>query len=971
MRYDSISNEETPSTLISTSNASIYRKARRNDSVDSQGPFPLIVPSPNGGRRGVMRKNSVDSQGPFPLIVPSTNGGKKRTDSIHSQGPFALIVPSPIENQKKTLPQNDDHHDKKVAQKMVNDFLGKVQEDRIEKIIHLNQGDRQAATQMLTQFFLHKVVSEGDTMDDNNIQRHKKIASTVLENFLRDTQEKRNRMNEAMKLGFKHKHRKEVEKLLTNFFTKGKMETERVKEAQKMTLHPQDRIAAEQMLTSFLRDKHNEEGKYHKETASKVLESFLIDTQEKRNRLIEAQKLGLSLSHKKETEKMLSNFLGKTLNERDRINEAGKISLDHKHRFEVEQMLTSFLSNKHRQEGHIQYQDYSRRKEIAGFVIDNFLHENQRKRERAEEARRAGISTHHRIEIENLLTNFLKEKMMSGKNRVNEAQKMTLNPHDRRGIEEMLTKFLRNKHKDAGRNHRKLASMLLDNFLKENEIKRKRLNEAYSMGLGAKHREEVEELLSNFLKERNEKANMPRPQHPIVSRLSGVVSSTNNNGHAKLKRSDSFSSVDSELDSSEAKIYPNSPLHPFVSRLKEKAFDSVSTTTSVDSELDNAQVHPESHEMKDKIIYSLQQELAIMKIKLKKQDLIFKQMDRDAKRETKLLLDDALDKINKGDKLDQAERLRLAELEEWYEKSQILHKAECAEQEVRWAKRLSDLAEKHRRDIQLLQKNGPTLNESRTKKCTELSLSKPERRVKRKRRKASAKVKFVELQKQEQYVRLAIQKFDEFDKDKSGYLDKEETLQVADFIFNDFHLDGKKLIPIERNRMASNLLMQFNKKHKFSFREFEQWFKTMCNEIRDLRQNLKVIKRNHAMTRASGPKKRKPRSLPKIKIIRNKIKMSVKKEHLVRRARKKFQEMDSNNDGVLSERELIRLARWFYHSFHPNEEPLGSIEMNVLVTKLRQRIDQNYDGKIDFHEFLSWYDETCQLLKKFHLSKIK
>ena len=57
---------------------------------------------------------------------------------------------------------------------------------------------------------------------------------------------------------------------------------------------------------------------------------------------------------------------------------------------------------------------------------------------------------------------------------------------------------------------------------------------------------------------------------------------------------------------------------------------------------------------------------------------------------------------------------------------------------------------------------------------------------------------------------------------------------------------------------------------------------------------------------------------------------------LVGRARKKFNQLDDNNDGRLDGDELLGLAAWVWGSFHPGEE-IGDDVRGTEAAKLLRR----------------------------------
>ena len=88
----------------------------------------------------------------------------------------------------------------------------------------------------------------------------------------------------------------------------------------------------------------------------------------------------------------------------------------------------------------------------------------------------------------------------------------------------------------------------------------------------------------------------------------------------------------------------------------------------------------------------------------------------------------------------------------------------------------------------------------------------------------------------------------------------------------------------------------------------------------------------------------------------------------LKRARKKFKQMDADGSGFLDGNELEELARWVFRSFHPGGEPLSEQQLTKEAAKLRQRLDANEDGLLDFDEFAGWFSKTCAAIYRFRIA---
>merc|ERR1719219_781438 len=83
-------------------------------------------------------------------------------------------------------------------------------------------------------------------------------------------------------------------------------------------------------------------------------------------------------------------------------------------------------------------------------------------------------------------------------------------------------------------------------------------------------------------------------------------------------------------------------------------------------------------------------------------------------------------------------------------------------------------------------------------------------------------------------LNLAKKKFVEFDTNRSGYLDGDEMLVLADWIWSVFSLDGSKVRQTDTIRAKNRLLTKFdsNSDGKLDFEEFALWFLETWNSLK-------------------------------------------------------------------------------------------------------------------------------------------
>jgi hypothetical protein len=89
----------------------------------------------------------------------------------------------------------------------------------------------------------------------------------------------------------------------------------------------------------------------------------------------------------------------------------------------------------------------------------------------------------------------------------------------------------------------------------------------------------------------------------------------------------------------------------------------------------------------------------------------------------------------------------------------------------------------------------------------------------------------------------------------------------------------------------------------------------------------------------------------------------------VAKARKMFDQMDADGNGVLQGAELLALAEWVWSSFHPGGKSLTEQQQQQEGAKLIRRLDKNEDGVMDFDEFSDWFQRTCASVERFRTRK--
>ena len=72
------------------------------------------------------------------------------------------------------------------------------------------------------------------------------------------------------------------------------------------------------------------------------------------------------------------------------------------------------------------------------------------------------------------------------------------------------------------------------------------------------------------------------------------------------------------------------------------------------------------------------------------------------------------------------------------------------------------------------------------------------------------------------------------------------------------------------------------------------------------------------------------------------------------RAKRKFDQLDTDKNGFLNGAEVVELANWLWQIFHPRGEHISDERRKQLCVELLLSVDTNGDGNISFAEFSGW-----------------
>jgi len=260
--------------------------------------------------------------------------------------------------------------------------------------------------------------------------------------------------------------------------------------------------------------------------------------------------------------------------------------------------------------------------------------------------------------------------------------------------------------------------------------------------------------------------------------------------------------------------------------------------------------------------------------------------------------------------------------------------------------------------------------------------------------------------------RRAKWKFDQLDADGNGWLQGPELTALAEWVLRSFNPEREasaETIQDQTVRLMEQLDADGNGKMEFD--EFAEWFKNTCMSIEKFKKGVwdKITPEGQWKTSQDpegatsligmqpGPESlavgsdsdmplavhahRPPSYAPKMGSdydldpagsglgVPTAASGDEDVTKALMRAKKKFDSLDADGNGVLEEAELHGLATWLWGSFHPGGQPLSVEEQGKEAAKLIERIGEK--GKMSFEVFGEWFTNTCASIARFRQSRAK
>jgi len=221
------------------------------------------------------------------------------------------------------------------------------------------------------------------------------------------------------------------------------------------------------------------------------------------------------------------------------------------------------------------------------------------------------------------------------------------------------------------------------------------------------------------------------------------------------------------------------------------------------------------------------------------------------------------------------------------------------------------------------------------------------------KKKKAAKADIVELSSEERtqvtiLTGVAKKKWEELDADRSGRLDGEEIMIMAEWVWSSFR-PGKVVTDEERQKEAAKLLHRCDSDEdgSISAQEFSVYYEHLA---------AATIKYHEALQKKQNAAKAQVRELS----------LAEQKQvaKLSEAAQVKWEELDLDRSGQLDGEELMALAEWVWCGFHPDKQ-ISTEDRRKEATKILRRCDANNDGGIDREEFEAYYEQTAAAMLKF------
>jgi len=190
---------------------------------------------------------------------------------------------------------------------------------------------------------------------------------------------------------------------------------------------------------------------------------------------------------------------------------------------------------------------------------------------------------------------------------------------------------------------------------------------------------------------------------------------------------------------------------------------------------------------------------------------------------------------------------------------------------------------------------------------------------------------------------VATQKWEEYDRDRSGMLHGSEVVDLAQWVWESFR-PGKHMAEAAQTKEAAKLMKRCDKNgdHSIDQDEFTAYYAHIAKEM-DLFVLEAAIRQGKHLSH-----------------LRNESKFA-------EFAREKWEKLDADKDGLLSGDDLTALASWVYSTLHPGEEPTAE-ELAFEHDRMMKLCDSNNDGAINELEFRVYYERTAIGLIKFKQS---
>lgn len=252
----------------------------------------------------------------------------------------------------------------------------------------------------------------------------------------------------------------------------------------------------------------------------------------------------------------------------------------------------------------------------------------------------------------------------------------------------------------------------------------------------------------------------------------------------------------------------------------------------------------------------------------------------------------------------------------------------------------------------------------------------------------------------------AKEKFAELDADNNGVLEGEEIGEFVAWVYSAFRPDGQTIPDATKSKLVDRLVKKLDD-NADGVLQFEECNAYMVEKVKEIKLFEERAKKIQAVQRGKNVRKeakQEQNAATKIQAVqrgkRQRKEMqeeenAATKIQAVHRgktqrkdlqedaglitedvefnsaeAKAKFDELDTDSNGVLDGEEIDSFIEWVYMSFRPaNSEPMKEDTRKKLRERIMKKLDTNEDNMLQFDEFEGYFVKKLEEIKRYKNKK--